>query len=106
LRDAAAGLAATDRALQLCAPGDYADWALARLDRAACLAMGGDAEAALGYAAQTLHGLDPPRRQGIISDRGRELLALLPAPARSLPAAGDVRGLIEEARRPSADEAG
>lgn len=98
LRDAAAGLAATGRALELCAPGDYADWALARLDRAACMAIAGDAAAALGYAAQTLQALDSPRRQGIISDRGRELLALLPAPARSLPAARDVRGLLEEAR--------
>jgi hypothetical protein len=97
LRDAAAGLAATERALRLCAPGDYADWALARLDRAACLAIGGDATAALGYAAETLQALDIPRRQGIISDRGRELLALPPAAARSLPAARDVGGLINEA---------
>jgi hypothetical protein len=98
LRDAAAGLAATGRALGLCSPGDYADWALARLDRAACMAMAGDEAAALGYAAETLQALDAPRRQGIISDRGRELLALLPVPARSLPAARDVRGLLEEAR--------
>jgi hypothetical protein len=98
LRDTTAGLAATSRALELCAPGDYADWALARLDRAACIAIDGDAAAALGYAAETLQALDAPRRQGIISDRGRELLAMLPAPARSLPAASDVRGLLEESR--------
>jgi hypothetical protein len=39
-----------------------------------------------------------PNLQGIISDRGREQLALLPALARSLPGVGDVRRLIEEAR--------
>jgi tetratricopeptide (TPR) repeat protein len=95
LRDTAAALEATQRALDLCTPADFTDWALTRLDRAACMAIDGDAEAALGYAAETLQSLDSPRRVGIISDRGRKLLAAIPPQACSLPAARDFRRLLE-----------
>jgi len=63
----------------LCAPGDYTDWALSRLDRAQCLAWT-DPDTGLGYAAETIAALTGPQRQGIIADRARGLLgALSPA---------------------------
>ena len=81
-------LQAQDRALELCPPGDYTDWAMTRLDRAACLAQGGDAPAAVTYAIETLTGLSAEQRQGIIAVRGRELVRALPgATARQLPSA-------------------
>lgn len=96
LGDTTAAAEAATRAIELCAPGDYTDWALSRLDLAACHAIDGDADSAIAYAAETLRALDPPRRLGIISDRARDLLASLPAAARTLPAARDVGGLLEE----------
>jgi len=54
LGDTAAARPVLDRALKLCSPGDYTDWAMIRLDRAACFAADGDPDAALGYAAETL----------------------------------------------------
>ena len=84
LGDTRAALAAQDRALELCPPGDYTDWALIRLDRAACLLLDGDPRAALEAAAGTLKHLTPSQRMGIINTRGRELLAALGHPAREL----------------------
>lgn len=98
LGDTAAAAEAAERAIELCAPGDYTDWALSRLDLATCHAIDGDLDTALGEAAETLRALDPPRRLGIISDRARGLLGSLPAAARTFPAARDVRELIEEQR--------
>src|SRR5262249_798336 len=51
LRDAHAAFAAQDRALELCAPGDYTDWAMTRLDRASCLANTEETTDALNYAS-------------------------------------------------------
>ena len=84
-----------DRALELCQPGDYTDWAMIRLNRATCLAADGDADAALAYAAETLAALDPPRRQGIITGRGRELLNSLTPAQRASRAGTEFRGLVE-----------
>ncbi len=56
----------------------------------------GDCAAAAEHAAQVLAGLDAPRRQGIISARGRELYAALPASARLLPAAAGFRDLLDD----------
>ena len=96
LGDTAAARPVLDRALELCPPGDYTDWAMIRLNRSACLAVDGNADAALAYAAETLAALDPPRRQGIITGRGRELLASLPSAQRASRAGTEFRGLVED----------
>jgi hypothetical protein len=76
-------LESTARALELCAPGDYTDWALSRLDRAQCLAWT-DPDTGLGYAAETIAALTGPQRRGIIADRARGLLGAL-SPAQLMP---------------------
>lgn len=94
LRDVKSALKAQDRALQLCAPGDYTDWAMTRLDRGACLAYEGGASEALRYATETLTGLTEPQREGIIALRGYEILDALPEGQRELPAARELRELL------------
>jgi tetratricopeptide (TPR) repeat protein len=94
LRDVRSALAAQDRALELCAPGDYTDWAMTRLDRATCLVYDGDVSEGLAYATHTLANLTEPQRQGIISLRGSEILQALPADPKALPAARDFRDLL------------
>jgi hypothetical protein len=86
-----------DRALELCDPDDYADWALIRLNRAACLVSAGDPDAGLSYAAETLLALDGPKRQGIITSRGRELLAALTPAQRTARAANEFCSLLDDA---------
>ena len=101
-----AALAAQDRALELCAPGDYTDWALIRLDRAACLLLDGDDRAALEVAADTIKSLTAPQRVGIITARGFELLGALGAARTDVIPARELRELlmltsdIEEAATP------
>jgi hypothetical protein len=85
-----------DRALELCNPDDYADWALIRLDRAACLVSDGHPDAGLSYAAETLLALDGPKRQGIITSRGRELLAALTPVQRTARAAREFRDMLDD----------
>jgi tetratricopeptide (TPR) repeat protein len=85
-----------ERALELCAPTDYTDWAMIRLNRAACFVRDGDADAGLTYAAQTLTALDGAKRQGIITERGRELLAGLTAGQRASRAARELRSLLDD----------
>jgi tetratricopeptide (TPR) repeat protein len=85
------------RALELCPPDDYTDRSLAMLDMAACMIADGDPEAGMEHAARALGSLDAQRRQGIIDERARELLAALPPAASALPAARDVRDLLEDA---------
>jgi hypothetical protein len=87
-------LAAQDRALALCPPGDYTDRALTRLDRAACMARQGDPVAAADYAAGTLRELDAEQRQGVIAVRGAELARGLPASGRAAGAAGELWVLL------------
>jgi len=94
LHDVPAALKAQDRALELCAPGDYTDWAMTRLDRARCITDTGDMSAALAYAIQTLTTLTEPQRQGIITLRGHEVLNGLPRAQQILPAARDLRDLL------------
>lgn len=96
LHDTRLAYQAQNRALQLCAPGDYTDWALTRLDRATCLAGTGDAQGALAYATETLTNLTEPQRQGIITLRGHEILNGVPLQQqRTLPAARDFRELLQ-----------
>jgi tetratricopeptide (TPR) repeat protein len=97
LGDTTAALVELDRALELCGPEDYTDWAMIRLDRAACMARDGDAESGLGYATETLLALEEPKRQGIINGHGRELVTALTPAQRSSRAAHDFRALLEGA---------
>jgi transcriptional regulator with XRE-family HTH domain len=94
LHDVKAALQAQARALELCASGDYMDWAMTRLDRASCLALTGDSAFALSYAAETLGSLTEPQRRGIITVRGYQILKSLPTPQRALPGAHDLRDLL------------
>jgi transcriptional regulator with XRE-family HTH domain len=75
LGDAEGAMRAQDDALRLCAPGDYTDWAMTRLDRAQCLILARDGSSALTYAIQTFALLTPPQRRGIIAHRGSEILS-------------------------------
>lgn len=94
LRDARLALTAQERALELCAPGDYTDWAMTRLDRASCLTVTGETTDALHYATETLITLSEPQRQGIITVRGYEILNALPKDQQALPAARELRELL------------
>jgi tetratricopeptide (TPR) repeat protein len=96
LREIRPALRAQDRALELCPPGDYTDWAMTRLDRAACLAQGGDAQGAVTYAAETLSGLSSEQRRGIIAVRGRELVRALPVKYRQAAAVREFEELLPQ----------
>lgn len=96
LGDTAAARPALARALELCSPDDYTDWALIRLDRSACLVSDGDPDAGLSYAAETLLALDGPKRQGIITSRGRELLTSLTPAQRTARAAREFCSLLDD----------
>jgi tetratricopeptide (TPR) repeat protein len=89
------GAARQELARELCPPDDYTDRSLAMLDMAACMIVDGDPGAGMEHAAQTLGSLDAQRRQGIIDEQARKLLAALPSGARELTAARDVRDLLE-----------
>ena len=54
LRDFKSAMRAQDRALELCAPDNDADWAMTRLDRAQCLIYAGDIASGLEYASETM----------------------------------------------------
>ena len=94
LRAIGLALQAQERALEVCPPGDYTDWALTRLDRASCLAYRGDAPAAVADAAETFTTLSAEQRQGIIALRGRALVHALPAKYRSAAAVHEFEELL------------
>jgi hypothetical protein len=94
LKDPVAAFAAQDRAMELCTPGDYTDWAMTRLDRAGCLCSIGDVTVGLNYAAETLAALSHSQRRGILALRGNQLLASLPHKRRALPAARNLQELL------------
>jgi tetratricopeptide (TPR) repeat protein len=96
LGDTAAARPVLARALELCAPADYTDWAMIRFNRAACLIADGDPDGGLSYAAETLTALDGPKRQGIIAGRARELLAGLDSAQRASRAAREFRALTDD----------
>jgi tetratricopeptide (TPR) repeat protein len=96
LSDTTAARPVLERALELCPPGDYTDWAMIRLNRAACLAAEGDSDVGISYAAETLTALDGLKRQGIITSRGREVLAGLTPAQRASKAGREFRGLVED----------
>lgn len=101
LRDTRRALHAQERALELCPPGDYTDWALTRLDRAYCLSYDGDAAAAVAYAAETLTQLRTVHSQGIIALRARELARAFPAGYRASPAVREFENLLVPATEPA-----
>ncbi|PZS28794.1 MAG: hypothetical protein DLM59_14015 [Pseudonocardiales bacterium] len=94
LGDAKAAFRAQDRALELCAPGDYTDWAMTRLDRAKCLTDTSGVSEALAFATETFAHLTGPQRRGIITLRGREILNTLPREQQVVPAAREFRELL------------
>ena len=78
LHDFRSAMRAQDLALQLCAPDNYADWAMTRLDRAQCLIYAGDITSGLEYASETITTINPAQRRGIITLRGRDIVETLP----------------------------
>jgi tetratricopeptide (TPR) repeat protein len=94
LHDVKAAIAAQDRALELCMPGDYTDWAMTRLDRAECLTHSDETADAFAYAAETIDSLTMEQRKGIITLRGHDILDSLPRQRQALPAARDFRELL------------
>jgi hypothetical protein len=94
LRDTKAAYAAQERSLRLCAPGDYTDWAITRLDRATCLLLNHDASGAFAEATETLQELTSDRRRGIIDQRAKELLQLAPPDQRRTPASSDLEEML------------
>ena len=98
LRDLPAAFAAQERALAICAPGDYTDRALTRLDRAACFVIDGDVTASAQEIAGTLLGLDDEKRRGIIDGRARDVIGEMSAKQRQLPVVRELHELVRPTR--------
>jgi hypothetical protein len=96
LQDVDAAFGEQDRALELCMPGDYADWALIRLDKSTCLIYNGDLSDGLTYAMETMQSLSRAQRLGIITARAHQTLNTLSKDSQGLPAARDLRDLLME----------
>lgn len=94
LRETKLAFNAQDRALELCRRDDYTDWAMIRLDRAACLTYAGKIVSSITYATETLNALTHPQRQGIIALRGREVLRALPPGEQKRAEARELRDLL------------
>lgn len=94
LGDVRLALEAQDRALELCAPGDYTDWAMTHLDRTSCLAKSDDTSSALNAAKEALASLSEARRRGLITLRGHEVLNSLPKDKQTSAAACELRELL------------
>jgi tetratricopeptide (TPR) repeat protein len=94
LRDVKSAMRAQDRALELCAPDNYADWAMTRLDRAQCLIYAGDITSGLDYASETITTITPAQRRGIITLRGQGIVETLPEDEKRLPPARSFQELL------------
>jgi tetratricopeptide (TPR) repeat protein len=97
LRDVKSAMRAQDRALELCAPDNYADWAMTRLDRAQCLIYAGDIASEpriREYGIETITTITPAQRRGIIALRGRDIMETLPEGEKRLPAARSFQELL------------
>lgn len=94
LRDTRAAIAEQERALELCAAGDYTDWALTRLDRATCFLHDGDPSAAVAAATETLSALTGDQRRGLIAGSARQLVEALPSPHRGRAATLELEDLL------------
>ncbi|MGH3915680.1 MAG: hypothetical protein ACRDTC_20070 [Pseudonocardiaceae bacterium] len=96
LRETKLAFRAQDRALELCGPDDYTDWALTRLDRATCLTYMSEIASGIIYATETLGALTYSQRQGIIALRGRDVLRVLPPGEQKRPEARELRDMLIE----------
>jgi tetratricopeptide (TPR) repeat protein len=94
LGDVRSALKAQERALELCAPSDYTDWAMTHLDRTSCLVKSGDISDALNAATEILASLSDAQRRGIITLRGHEILNSLPKDKRRSAAARSLREVL------------
>jgi tetratricopeptide (TPR) repeat protein len=99
LHDFKSAMRSQDRALELCAPGNYADWAMTRLDRAQCLIYAGDTTSGLKYANDTITAIAPGQRRGIIALRGREIVGTLSDNQKKLPEARNFKELLVASTR-------
>lgn len=99
LRDVKSAMRAQERALELCAPDNYTDWAMTRLDRAQCLIYSGDLTSGLEYATETIGELARAQRKGIITLRAKEIIGALPRDRKSLVAARDLREILDSSER-------
>jgi hypothetical protein len=64
------------------------------LDRAHCLAYGGDVTGAVSIVVEAATSLTGQQRHGIIATRVRETIAILPPQQRALPAVRDLQDLL------------
>ena len=80
-----AALAAQQRALALYPAEDYLDRTLVMLDSSACRLRGGDTTGAMSEALTTLTALPSQQRDGLLTARGRDLLAAVPVRDRQIP---------------------
>lgn len=94
LRDVKSAFKAQERALELCEPDNYTDWAMKRLDRAQCLIYAGEITEGLNYAFETIASLAGPKRQGIISLRAQTVARTVLEEARNLAAARNLGDLL------------
>jgi tetratricopeptide (TPR) repeat protein/transcriptional regulator with XRE-family HTH domain len=94
LGDTDAARSAHERALELYPNDNYLDRALVHLDQAACLVQDGEPDAALAQAATTLLDLTIAQREGIIDSRARQVLGSLSRDQGRLPAARELRDII------------
>lgn len=78
LRETRSALRAQDRALELYPADDFMDRALILLDRVDCLTADGEVSSAIELAMKTLTRLEPAQAQGLIVNRARETLRVLP----------------------------
>jgi tetratricopeptide (TPR) repeat protein len=82
-------------ALRLYPASDFLDRTLTSLDRAYCLAHDGDTKEAVTYATQALGALTGQQRNGMITNRARQIVAALPSPQRALPPVREFRELLQ-----------
>jgi tetratricopeptide (TPR) repeat protein len=99
LQDVKQAFREQDRALELCMPGDYADWALIRLDKSKCLIYSGDVSDGLNYALETMQSLSAAQRLGIITARAQQTLGALGKEHQGMPVARDLNDLLMETTR-------
>jgi tetratricopeptide (TPR) repeat protein len=94
LHDTAGAWQEQEQALQLYAASDYLDRTLTWLDRAYCLAHDGSTREAVSHATHALEVLAEHQCNGMIINRARQIVAVLPARQRALPPVREFRELL------------
>lgn len=94
LGDTGAAWTAQQQALALCPAHDFTDRTLVQLDRTLCLTRNSAIAEALACAIAALEPLTEVQREGIISQRGREVLDAISESQRRLPAARQLEELL------------